>query len=94
MIPEIEQPRDELIAICQEFGIEELRVFGSATTDAFDSTRSDIDFLVIYPDDYDYGVFGANHFELKRRIEELLRHPVDLVMGRNLRNPIFIESVC
>lgn len=93
MIPEIEQHRDEIIAICEEFGIEALYVFGSAATHEFDPKRSDIDLLVMYPNDYDYGAFGANYFELKRRLKAILGYPVDLVMGRDLRNPVFLESV-
>ena len=93
MIPEIEQHRDEIIAICEEFGVERLYLFGSASTPAFERGRSDIDFLVIYPDDFDYGPFGSRHIELKERLEGIVGCSVDLVMGRNLRNPIFIESV-
>ena len=93
MIPEIEQHKAEIIAICEEFGVERLFVFGSATTDSFDSASSDVDLLVIYPDGFDYGAFGSRHFELQQRFESLLGHRVDLIMGRNLRNPIFIESV-
>lgn len=61
MIPEIEQHRDEIIALCEEFGVEALYVLGSATTHEFDPKRSDIDLLVMYPDCYDYGAFGANY---------------------------------
>ncbi len=93
MIPEIEQHRDEIIAICEEFGVERLYLFGSAASNGFDPDRSDIDFLVIYPDEYDYGPFGARYTEMKERLEQLLQRQVDLVMGRNLRNPVFIESV-
>lgn len=93
MIPEIEQHRDEIIAICEEFGVERLYVFGSATSPAFDSGRSDIDFLVLYPDEYDYGPFGDRYFKLKERLEGLFSRRVDLIMGRNLRNPVFIESL-
>ncbi len=93
MIPEIEQHRDEIIAICEEYGVDRLYVFGSALTPTFDRTRSDIDFLVIYPDDYDYGPFGARHLALKQRLESAVGRSVDLVMGRNLRNPVFVESI-
>lgn len=93
MIPEIEQYRDEIIAICEGFGVERLYLFGSATSNEFDRNSSDIDFLVIYPDEYDYGPFGARYLEMKERLEQLFSRRVDLVMGRNLRNPVFIDSV-
>src|SRR5690242_12843912 len=93
MIPEIEQHRDEIIAICKEFGVERLYLFGSAASNDFDRQTSDIDFLVIDPDDYDYGQFGNRYVNLKERLEQLFQRRVDLVMGRNLRNPVFIDSV-
>ena len=93
MIPEIEQNRSAIIAICEEFGVERLLVFGSATTSGFDPLKSDVDFLVIYPSGYDYGEFGSRHLDLKQRLEAVLGRTVDLVMGGNLRNPVFIESV-
>jgi predicted nucleotidyltransferase len=93
MIPEIEQHRDEIIDICREFGVKQLYIFGSATSNDFSRDTSDLDFLVIYPDEYDYGPFGARYLEMKDRLEQLFRRRVDLVMGRNLRNPVFIHSV-
>lgn len=93
MIPEIEQHRNEIIAICKEFGVERLYVFGSAVSSSFEHGRSDIDLLVIYPDDYEYGPFGTRYLDLKKRLEETIGLRVDLIMGRNLRNPVFIESV-
>jgi predicted nucleotidyltransferase len=93
MIPEIEKHRDEIIAICEEFEVRRFYLFGSATSKDYDPERSDLDFLVIYPDDYDYGPFGARYLEMKERLEHLFQRRVDLVMGRNLRNPVFIDSV-
>ncbi len=93
MIPEIEQHRDEIIAICEEFGVQRLYLFGSATASDFDRAQSDIDLLVLYPDGYEYGPFGCRHLELKDRLEQVMKRRVDLVKGRNLRNPVFIESL-
>lgn len=93
MIPEIEQHKEEIIALCEEFGVERLLVFGSATASSFDPASSDIDMLVIYPDGFDYGAFGSRHFELQQRLERVMGRHVDLIMGRNLRNPVFIEAV-
>ena len=61
MIPEIEQHRDEIIAICEEYRLERLEVFGSAASSDFDPNRSDIDFLVVYPQEFDYGPFGTSY---------------------------------
>jgi predicted nucleotidyltransferase len=46
MHPLIEEHLEEIRALCREFGVSRLELFGSAATDAFDPDRSDIDFIV------------------------------------------------
>ena len=88
------QPYLEAIrALCREFGVTRLELFGSAAIGDFDPERSDIDFLVEYPPDYEFGHWAARHFELKDRLEALLGRPVDLVMASTMRKPHFIASV-
>ena len=93
MIPEIEAHRDEIIAICKEYGLECLEVFGSAATDQFDPDRSDIDFLVVYPEGWDYGPWGERVDDLRRRFEQLLGRDVDMVVLRWVRNPYLRRSI-
>lgn len=38
--------RDEIAALCREYSVAKLGVFGSKMTDEFDFERSDIDFIV------------------------------------------------
>ncbi len=38
----------EIPALCRRYGVARLELFGSALTDAFDSQRSDLDFLVAF----------------------------------------------
>lgn len=45
MIALLEEKRDEIAALCREFRIKRLDVFGSAATGELDSKTSDIDFL-------------------------------------------------
>lgn len=80
---------EEIVRICREFGLSRLEVFGSAVTDAFDSERSDVDLLVGFPEDFDYG----NYFLVKERLESLLGREVQLVSREFLRNPYFIHTV-
>lgn len=42
----IEQHKEAIRALCREFGVKRLELFGSAATDEFDPDRSDVDFLV------------------------------------------------
>jgi predicted nucleotidyltransferase len=89
----IEDHKDELTALCREFGVERLEVFGSVVTDEFDPLLSDIDFLVTYPSDYDYGPWMGRFFELQERLSDLFGRRVDLVISKDFRNPYFARSV-
>jgi uncharacterized protein len=53
MISLIEDHLEEIVALCREYGVARLEVFGSAATGAFDPGRSDVDFLVEYAPDTD-----------------------------------------
>jgi uncharacterized protein len=93
MIPEIEQHRDEIIATCEEYGLERLEVFGSAATDQFDPDRSDVDFLVVYPEGFDYGPWGERVDELKAQLAWVLGRKVDLVVMKWVTNPYVRRSI-
>ena len=89
----IEKHRDELIALCREYGVARLEVFGSIMTDEFDPERSDLDFLVTYPPDYDFGPWAGRLQDLEERLSILFQRPVDLVIAKEFRNPYFARSV-
>ena len=93
MIALIQQNLEAIEALCREYGVLRLEVFGSAATGAFNPDSSDIDFIVEYPDDYEFGPWLKRYFEFKQRLEALLGYPVDLVMADAMRKPHFIASV-
>lgn len=93
MIDLVERNLEAIRALCREYGVVRLELFGSAATGGFDPQRSDIDFLVEYPPDYDFGPWLTRYFELKERLGALLGRDVDLVMAKAPRNPYFIQSV-
>lgn len=93
MISLIEEKLEAIRALCREFGIVRLDLFGSAATGEFDPETSDIDFLVEYPPGYDFGPWLARYFEVQERLEELLGRDVDLVMAKAPRNPWVIRSI-
>ena len=51
MIDLISSNLQPIATLCQTYGVQKLEVFGSATTDAFDLERSDIDFIVTFADE-------------------------------------------
>jgi uncharacterized protein len=93
MLPLIEEHQEQLVALCEEFGIERLELFGSATSEEFDPDRSDLDFLVTYPDGYVMRSWLERHFALKVRLMELFGRRVDLIEAGARRNPFVIESI-
>ena len=92
MISEIEENRDRISRLCQQFGVKRLEVFGSAATGAFNSARSDIDFVIDFEELENQSLF-KRYFGLKEELEALFGRPVDLVMSDAMKNPFFIESV-
>lgn len=82
--------RDAIRDLCRKYGVRRLLVFGSAVTEQFDDSRSDVDFLVEFADDLP-SRFDA-YFGLKEELEDMLGRPVDLVMPGALKNPYFAAS--
>lgn len=85
MPPAINQHRDEIAALCLEFGVRRLDVFGSAIRPDFDAARSDIDLVVEFDDDARGNQFDR-YFGLKRSLEKLFARPVDLIDLEALRS--------
>jgi predicted nucleotidyltransferase len=81
----------DISELCRRYGVSRLELFGSATTDAFDPQRSDLDFLVEF--DVNPSKLFDRYFGLKESLEELCGRDVDLVTVASLQNPYFIEAV-
>ena len=89
MHPLIENNRATIESLCREFGVARLEVFGSVVSGEFDPEQSDVDFIVEYPEGYDFEIWLSRYFELKDRLEGVLGRPVDLVMPSALKNKWF-----
>lgn len=89
MIALIKDNLDAINAICREYSVLRLELFGSAAIGEFDPERSEIDFVVEYPDDYDFGPWIGRYTDLLADLSKLLGYPVNLVMAgaRYLENP-------
>ena len=92
MHPVIESKKADLEIICLRFHVSRLEVFGSATTNRFDPSRSDVDLLVEFeplgPESH-----ANDYFGLLEALESLFDRPVDLVSAKAIRNPYFAASV-
>ena len=83
----VEAKRDEIVSLCRRFGVQRLDLFGSAATGTFDSFTSDYDFLVTYPDGYDYGPWVGRFQDLQDELKWTMGRPVDLVDDRSVTRP-------
>jgi uncharacterized protein len=90
--PIIAEHLEAIRALCREFGVARLEVFGSVCTPEFDPERSDVDFLVEYPPDYEFGPWAARYLALQEALANLLGRKVDLVMTRAVRKKYFLQS--
>ncbi|MGF3057180.1 nucleotidyltransferase family protein [Microbacterium sp. YY-01] len=74
---------------CHKYGVERLRIFGSAVSGNFDSESSDIDFLVTFLPQRE-NLFN-DYFDLKFELEHIAGRNVDLLIERSIKNP-FIQA--
>lgn len=84
----IEQLKIEQIEeLCRTNKVKTLFAFGSVTRDDFDE-NSDID-LVVDIDEKDPFKYTDLYFNLKSRLEDILKRQVDLLEERAIKNRIF-----
>lgn len=92
MIPAVEERADDLKRLCVRYGVKRLDLFGSASTDEYDSGESDLDFVVEFKPEV-LPAYADAYFGLLESLEQLFGKPVDLVVGSAIRNPYFLQSV-
>lgn len=92
MIAEIETRRSELEALCRQYRVARLEVFGSAAGGGYRTGESDLDFLVEFQEP-DVPGYADRYFGLLEALERLFEAPVDLVVETALRNPYLRESI-
>ena len=92
MVTLVKDKIQEIRALCKQYGITKLELFGSAATGEFDEAKSDLDFLVEFERSESTNAFHQ-YFDFLHGLENLFGRSVDLVCAKSMRNPYFIESV-
>lgn len=88
----IQEPDIEKIkALCEENKVKSLYAFGSVTRDDFNEL-SDIDLVVDF-EEKDPFTYTDLYFNLKSKLENLLKRQVDLLEERAIKNPIFRQEL-
>jgi len=77
--------------LCKTNKVKSLFAFGSVTRDDFNET-SDIDLIVDF-DENDPFKYTDLYFNLKSKLESILKRQIDLLEERGIRNPLFKQQV-
>jgi predicted nucleotidyltransferase len=92
MIDPLEGKQAAIAALCREYGVLRLDVFGSATKGTFNPETSDLDFVASFADrkNLDY---ADRFFDFAEALEALFGRHVDLITEQGIKNPYFREEV-
>jgi hypothetical protein len=92
MLNFMEEYRDELTRLCSAHHVRRLELFGSAAKGGFNSSTSDLDFLVEF-EGLKPGQHADAYFGLLEGLESLFQRRIDLVMVSAIKNPYFLENI-
>lgn len=82
---------NEINQLCKLHKVKTLFVFGSVITDKF-RPDSDIDFIVDINSN-DPIEYAENYFDLKFKLQDLLKKPIDLLEHKGIKNNHLIQSI-
>lgn len=82
----------EIAALCRQYGVRRLDLFGSAATGAFDPDTSDLDFVATFADTHVPGYLGR-FLGFADALEALFGRPVDLLTENMIGGPYFRQAV-
>ena len=87
----LQQHLVEIQQLCKVHHVMNLHVFGSILRQDF-GPQSDVDFLVDFDRSHGQSAF-AQFFDFNEALETLLGRKVDLVSGRAIQNPFFLQEI-
>jgi predicted nucleotidyltransferase len=82
-----------LAALCEQYRIAKLYVFGSVANGDFDKTTSDIDFLAQFKERAPTPDYVERFMGFERDLKALFNRPVDLLTVEGLKNPGLRKTV-
>ncbi|MBU2951372.1 nucleotidyltransferase domain-containing protein [Tamlana agarivorans] len=77
--------------LCKQYKVRSFAAFGSVTRDNFNN-ESDYDFVVDF-DENDPFEYTNLYFELKDKLEKLLKRQIDLIEHRAIKNKYFKKEL-
>ena len=91
-IDQLEGKLEAIAALCREYGVLRLDVFGSAAKGTFDPETSDLDFVMTFEDRGMTG-YAKRYLRFAEALEALFARPVDVIFEESIRNPYFREEI-
>jgi predicted nucleotidyltransferase len=79
-------------ALCRQYHVRRLELFGSVAAGDDRPGESDIDFVVEF-EPMPHGGYADAYFGLLKALEALFQRPVDLIVDSAIKNPYFRQSV-
>ena len=82
---------NDINRICNLHNVKHLYAFGSVLTSKFNND-SDIDFVVDF-EGVELHKYADNYYDLKYSLENILKHPIDLLEESAIKNPYFKQTL-
>jgi hypothetical protein len=82
---------NRIIKLCEKYNVKTLSAFGSVTREDFNDD-SDIDFVVDF-NETDPFKYTDLYFQLKEKLQKLLKRQVDLIEYRAIKNKYFQKEL-
>ncbi|MBI2722279.1 MAG: nucleotidyltransferase domain-containing protein [Bacteroidetes bacterium] len=79
-------------ALCKEYKVKELYVFGSAAKNLMKES-SDVDFIVKFNTEVPVEDYADLYFDLVESLEDLLKRNVDLLTDKPIRNKYLKKDI-
>jgi predicted nucleotidyltransferase len=76
---------NDIVLLCEKYGINELSIFGSSIRDDF-TQNSDVDILVSFGKTSEITLFDI--MDLEKEFSQVFKREVDIVEKESLKNPI------
>ncbi len=82
---------EQIKLLCALHNVKSLFAFGSVLNESFNKD-SDIDFVVDIENTDPYS-YTDNYFDLKFKLESLLKRPIDLLENKAIKNPYLKKEI-
>jgi predicted nucleotidyltransferase len=82
---------NDINKLCKHHKVKRLYAFGSVLTNRF-SKLSDVDLIVDF-DKIDVDQYADNYFDFKFSLQEILKHPIDLLEEKAIKNPYLKKAI-